>query len=366
MDQNERHLKFNLYITKPRTFPKRKVLFLYKLEYILTMKFSRIIFSVLLVFSIAFTMFFGYNKLTFQDAEVKPKDYKGILSMWHVDSFEGGSGSRKQFLLDTAIAFEKQNEGVLVMVTSLSAQGVKERLDKGECPDLISFGGGVEVKNMSELSCNDLSVGGKVGGEGYATAWCKGGYALIANAEKIDTIPNELTSLSVSQAEYTLPLVAFVLEGLTAQNIKVKAPLDAYIDFVNGKSDYFLGTQRDVVRLSNRGLNVVCRPMNAYNDLYQYISVTATDSEKNLYAQKFVSFLLSETVQKKLFKISMFSDFYQVDYQDGHLSNLSKIANERTISVFTPSIKLKELQSQSYLAVNGDSEALNKIKNMLV
>ncbi len=330
------------------------------------MKILRIFLCLSLIFCTLFTVLFGYKQISKKDASLKQKGYKGIITMWQVDSFEGGSGSRRQFLLDSAIGFEKENDGVLVMINTYTAQGVSEKLQKGEYPDLISYGCGTDINGSNQLTVDKVSFGGKVGKNAYATAWCKGGYVLICKGDKIGDIPDNLTTLSVSQAEYTLPLVALLLEGVKAEKIYTKKPLEAYIDFVNGKSEYLLGTQRDLVRLSNRGINIVVRPLIEYNDLYQYVSVTAKDKDKIYYANKFIEYLLSENVQQKLTKISMLSDFYKIDYQDAYFERLQEVKPVRTISAFTLSVNLIEIQQLSHLALSGDERALNKIKNMLV
>ena len=38
-----------------------------------------------------------------------PEGYKGVLTLWQVDGFEGGSGSRSAFLNGRAIEFEKSH-----------------------------------------------------------------------------------------------------------------------------------------------------------------------------------------------------------------------------------------------------------------
>ena len=269
-------------------------------------------------------------------------------------------------MLDASVGFEKENDGVLVMINTCTAQGVSEKLKKGEYPDLISYGCGTDINGANQLTVDKVSLGGKVGKNAYATAWCKGGYVLIGKGDKVSDIPDNLTTLSVSQAEYTLPLVSLLLEGVKAEKVYTKKPLEAYNDFISGKCEYLLGTQRDLVRLSNRGVSIISRPLNEYNDLYQYVSVTAKDKEKIYYANKFIEYLLSEKVQQKLTKISMLSDFYKIDYQDAHFEKMQEVKTVRTISAFTLSVNLVEIQQISSLALSGDDTALNKIKNMLV
>ena len=112
------------------------------------MKVIRTITASFLIFCIIFTFLFGAGKIAEKSQVGKSEEYKGIITLWHVDSFEGGIGSRKQFLLKTARTFEKQNKGVLIMVISHTPESVKESMDKGVYPDLISFGNGTEINNL--------------------------------------------------------------------------------------------------------------------------------------------------------------------------------------------------------------------------
>ena len=48
--------------------------------------------------------------------------FEGILELWHIESFEGGVGSRAGWLKKRSTAFEKQNKGCLVNVTVLTPE----------------------------------------------------------------------------------------------------------------------------------------------------------------------------------------------------------------------------------------------------
>ena len=330
------------------------------------MKVIRTITATFLIFCISFTFLFGAQKIGKKAQVGKSEEYKGIITLWHVDSFEGGLGSRKQFLLKTARTFEKQNKGVLIMVISHTPESVKESMDKGVYPDIISFGNGTEISNLTELNLSKTISGGFVGERLYATAWCRGGYVLIANPTLTDKIGERFDYLLVSEGQSTLPLVAFALEQMHADKIEVKKPMDAYVKFVSGKTPYFLGTQRDVNRLNNRGMEVITRPLSKYNDLYQYVAITSQDKEKMQYAEKFIEHLVSDSVQSELNQIGMLSCYLQVKNENQHLTNMQNVNGFKMISAFTPSVIISELQSFSDKFAVGDENSLNKIKKMLV
>ena len=254
------------------------------------------------------------------------------------------------------------------MVTNRTIKGANEALKNGERPDLISFGVGAEIFGMGKLDLDKVSAGGMVGKNSFAVSWCRGGYVLIANPNLVSGFDgvSVFENLLVSQGEYTQPLTALCLEGYTAKNVEVLPPMDAYVKFTAGKTPYFLATQRDLVRLTNRGMDFISKPLSSYNDLYQYVSVTSTDQNRCFYAQSFVQYLLTDKVQNKLTNLNMFSAFYNPIYQEENFNQMQAEKNFKTVSAFTPAQKLKEMQDFSVRAAAGDKDAINKIKNLLV
>ena len=170
----------------------------------------------------------------------------------------------------------------------------------------------------------------------------------------------------VSQGEYTQPLLALCFDNVTASDIEVKPPMDAYVQFVGGKTPFMVGTQRDIVRLSTRGMDVIATPLKEYNDLYQYISLTSTDALKQVYAQRFIEYLLSDKVQQKLSEIALFSPYIKIEHQIESLRTMQEVESRSTLSAFTLPAQLKEIQEYSLAAVKGDKNGLNKIKNLVV
>lgn len=293
----------------------------------------------------------------------KKEEFKEIITVWHIDTFEGGKWSRREFLNYVAKKFEKKNVGVLIMVKSISRDGIVESINKGELPDIVSYGAGVDLVKLAEIKGDKTFNNGKVNKKQYALPWCKGGYVLFSNVEK--QIDDKIEKIVVSQSEYSQPLLAFLSENLKANKIEVLSPLEAYVQFVSGKVDYFLGTQRDVERLEIKGYSCNAKPLENFNDLYQYVSLTEKGNAKN-YTQKFIKYLLSEEVQKELTKISMFSQFYDINFENETLNKMSKTNQKEGLNLFLPSLTLKELQECSVKAVLGDDESLFKIKKLVV
>ncbi len=322
---------------------------------------------ILSLFCIIFTVFYGVDKIGGKKQFTNPVEFKGVLNLWHIETFEGGHGSRKQFLVDVASSFEKDNDGVLVMVISHTVTSANQALENGEKPDMISYGAGTVYTDMKQINCLCDFAGGKVDEKIYAVPWCKGGYVIFENPKYNDKKSRQ-KSIMVSKSIKNAPLINLCLEENYSEygDVYVKSPLDAYVEFVAGKHKYFLGTQRDVVRFSNRGFAVETKPLQGFNDLYQYISLTCDDEIKTLYSEKFINYLLSEEIQKKLYKISMFSEFYQNDYQDQILNFMQNITPIYTLSAFSSSQLIDDLNLMSDNYLNGKLTDIAKIKNVLI
>ena len=336
------------------------------------MKIFKFLAGAVIVAAGLTTAFFGAGKISEEKEFASQKHYRGVISVWQIDSFEGGSGSRKNFLLSAARGFEKENEGVLVMVTEHTPESAEKSMREGSFPDAVSYGNGTEITGAKKLS-TPFFIGGAVGKDMYAVPWCRGGYCLIANVSVGARFNGEFPDLSsetviVSQGEYTVPLAALCTEKenpLKIGGLDVLKPMEAYVKFAEGKTKYFLGTQRDVVRLTTRGFSLEVYPLAGYNDIYQYISLTSVSDEKSFYAEKFINYLLSEKVQESLHKINMFSAFYNVKNDNATLNLIQNADCKRTVSAFTSKEELRNLQNSARGAAAGKEAEYINLKNML-
>lgn len=199
---------------------------------------------------------------------------KSVLQLWQIDSFEGGKGSRADYLQKKANAFSKEY-GAYVTVTALSAEAAVLNLENGNIPDLISYGAGI---------CGLESYIGSF------ITWCHGGYCLLAvdgNADFTD-VNAENTVINSGKNNYIAAAAMFY--GL--QNAEYEKPSGAYVKLINGDYKYLLGTQRDIFRLKTRGVGFTVKPVTEFNDLYQNISVVDKSANSSV-AQRFVGYLMS-------------------------------------------------------------------------
>ncbi len=324
----------------------------------------RITVCVLLIGIVLYSFLFGYKNIDKEKILSEQENYKCIVSVWQIDTFEGGKGSRRQFLEKVAKSLEREEKGLYYLITDYTIEGAEEKMKSGVFPDIISFGLGVNVDGLKEIKNESGINGGSINGKTYLTCWCKGKYCLIKN--DIKTKKKDFYSkVVVSKTEYTNPLVSLCLSDKKFSKIEVKAPLDAYMDFVSGNTEYLLGTQRDIERLKSREMTAEIIPLNEFCDLYQYIGILSNGEEKYEYSKKFITALLSEENQKLLKNISMFSPFYDIEFDDENLLNMQKEREKNTLSPYITKEKIIELQNLSSGILKNNVE-INKIKNILI
>lgn len=227
------------------------------------------------------------------------------LSLWQVDGFEGGKGSRAGYLQNIGNRFSKQSR-CYINVTSLTSSAALENIEAGNVPDLISYGAG-----MSGL---ESFIVGKT----PYFVWAHGGYCFLSVDESADFTDIRAENTVINGGIDNLSSAAGLLCGVSGAT--VEKPTGAYVSLIMGKYKYLLGTQRDVFRLNTRGVSFKIKPVNEFNDLYQNISITSQSAEKQHYAEQFINYLLSESTELK--KIGLMGTTKLYDGELGELENL--------------------------------------------
>lgn len=222
-------------------------------------------------------------------ADGEEDDSLQVLTLWQIDSFEGGRGSRAEYLRSLAHDFAK-SANVYIEVTALSSDAARTNISAGVVPDIISYGAGFNGVESLVL-------------EGYGKAWCRGAYCLIAlNGTDFSSVSTANTV--INEGKDNLVSVAALFSGL--QGADYAAPTSAYVSLISGEYDFLLGTQRDVIRLQTRGESFEVKPLPEFNDLYQYISVLTRDGEKAVVAEEYINYVLSHG--ESLTRIGMLCD----------------------------------------------------------
>lgn len=248
-------------------------------------KLARFIFACLCVCAVAggcVAAFVNY-------ADGEEEDALQVLTLWRIDSFEGGRGSRAEYLRSLAQDYAK-TANVYIEVTALSSDAARTNISAGVVPDIISYGAG--FYGIESLVS-----------EGYGKAWCRGAYCLIAlSGTEFSSVSTANTV--INEGKDNLVSVAALFSGL--QGADYAAPTSAYVSLISGEYEFLLGTQRDVIRLQTRGESFEVKPLTEFNDLYQYISVLTRDGEKAAVAEEYINYVLSHG--ESLTRIGMLCD----------------------------------------------------------
>lgn len=279
-------------------------------------------------------------------------DYMGILELWHIDTFEGGSKSKISFLEKQSLQFEKKHKGTFIMCYQMSVSQAKINLQNGKKPDLVSFGVGIGDKLLPLLSPlkssygvrDDLLNGGTNSGIIYALPFMFGGYTLIT--ENSYQLGDKITDLlGYGGASNNSALVSLAVNNINITKISQKSDnmdsFDAYDSYLSKNFDILLGTQRDVYRVQNRIENGNMNARNftflsGFTDLVQYIGICSTDVIKKDICEQFVEQLLSVKTQSQLVDYNMFSTTGQKLYYSSIFLDMENAlsGNLKTLNVF--------------------------------
>ena len=288
-----------------------------------------------LVFVLAFTPLVAAKKTrTDNDFPLKPTEHERILTLWHVETFEGGVGSRGDFITGRAVEFGKKGRHVLAKTHTI--ESAKESLKKGEKPDLVSFGIGADFVVPMAKRVTLTVAGAKV--KSRAFVWAQGGYFLFRKSG--DETP--IKTLTISDGGKNLPLGAANLTGVKYENIETVKSTDAYLKLISGNTDAMLGTQRDIRRFTVKNFAYTATPLEKYNDLYQYVAITTDDEDKLPTAKAFAEYLLSEKTAKKISSLYMIPRYFSLT--DSPLQSYDASKNEKTISPFISLLNLETLK----------------------
>ncbi len=266
-----------------------------------------------------------------------------IMELWEIDTFEGGSASRDNFLQKRAYEYQKLNTNVYILVKNYSPKQALNMLEQGIQPDMFSFGIGMGeyIRPMLATLDTDFKVrqsllkGGIFNEMQLAIPWCMGGYVLCSQDETLSKDIDMSNFNIILGGEYNIPNLASKFDD--KKLIWQDTQYQAYNTFLHSK-DILLGTQRDFFRLNNKcrmGVldNINYKYLGDYTDLVQYISIVKTKDQIVNEGIGFIKYLTSTPIQQKLNNIGMFgvSDItiYTNEYSDFEktLQNELKVQN---------------------------------------
>lgn len=263
-----------------------------------------------------------------------------VLSLWQIDSFEGGKGSRAQYLQNKANVFFK-NEKCYVTVTSISADAARKNLSGGAVPDMISYGAGF------------YGIETYVNGKDFAyKSWCSGAYCLITLDKSSDFSDVTAENTVVNEGKDNFTRLAALFTGVA--DADYEKPAGAYVKLIGGKYKYLLGTQRDVHRLIARGEDFSVRAVTQFNDLYQNISILASDGQKYGQCLSFIHYLTTEN--EDMGRVGMLANGRNL--YDNQLHTLENLEFDYTLNGFVGLAYYNELVAK---IAGGDINIIKKL-----
>ncbi len=288
------------------------------------------------------------------------KEYSQVLSLWQIDTFSGGKGSRTSFLRRVANDFSNKHPEVLFLVTSHTVESATKSINEGKMPDLISYGacGFTFIEKFAKLKNYDVIDGDYNNKNRYAVSWCKGGYFSLKKGHGEKIIVQDVEGGNI--------FLALINQETKVSNFEIYNEEYAYSLFLRSQNATLYGNQRNIVRLQNANVEFTSSPITTYNDMFQYVSIMTSNGQKIAYANTFIDYLLSDEVQKKLVDISMFSTKNIKLYNDNEHYSLFENSNAKyTLSPFLEKETLDDIKSRSkasFLAQENNKDLVNYLK----
>jgi hypothetical protein len=339
--------------------------------------------------------------------------YQGILTLWHIDTFEGGAYSREALLGDFSKSFERVNKGAYIIVSGFTPEEFAAQLSLGFTPDLISYAIGAGELIADRLSTyggalnvrGDIISGGKIDGKVFGVPWCMGGYTLLSSDklllsaglskedDLIDNIfnvgyekktgKNTKTIFSAAAGQNAnLPMLALSLNSSAsiANDFSIEggycldSQYKAYEKFISlDYSTFLLGTQRDIYRCTlkcDQGKinELISVPLSGFSDLVQYISIfEGVKKDKLPVCERFIEYITGDGCQRRISALSMFSVNGTRLYGGGPLADMEQALSKplRTLNVFTSKKIIEDYNLLLKKAIAGDAAAKNNLKNII-
>lgn len=258
-------------------------------------KCIRFILTVIILIIFVFAPTVTYKRLNEnKDGYTEESEYKNIIQVWHIDTFPGGYGSRKNCLNNIAKEYEKNNQGVLISVISQSVESANLLIKENSYPDIISYGIGVDIDVSKLLKVPSNFIGGKIDNVCYALPWARNDYFLIYNSN----YNSKKDNISVGLSNYNLPNYALAINDYDLANCNYLSLDDAYQDFIFGKTNAIVGTLREVYRLEKRGISFNLKHLSGFTDMIQYISIYDKGNQKNKYSLDFLEYVNNVEIKK--------------------------------------------------------------------
>lgn len=260
----------------------------------------------------------------------KEHDDKKVLKLYHVDVKSGGRNSRGSFLKSVAREYNKLQSDVFVIVEIYEQKELNAAISDSP-PNIISFGSG-SFPDESVLSpyggrvsfSDDFLTAVEKNGTVYAVPWSYNAYFLVGDGDKVNyACDNSLLSLCLSGEKVALG------DGFPDAN-------GCYEAFISSKQP-FIATAKEVTKIiskAERGA-IELPEMTAaggFTDMINCLGV-CRESENKAEAERFIEYVTSEKVQKRLTRLNLLSPCVNGLYSTSPFKEVER-QKVRALSVF--------------------------------
>ena len=276
---------------------------------------------------------FGIASIKKSENLFKHEKTQTVISIWHVETFEGGKKPRIDFLKSVAKEIESKHDDLLFMIKSVKPENLASELEVNS-PDIISFGYGVGKIVLPFLTNftttfnarDELVSSGMFNNKLFAVPYMVGGYSLFNHTANA-------TNFYVGSNSYVHP--ERIYEKMNFKPLETHTQFEAYKNFVNDKNSTLLGSTRDLFRVNNLNsigrLSAMISPVDSYTDLIQYLGVV----NSNKHTLNFIDKCLSFDCQNKLVDYALFSSLSHKLYNEGIYNDMENaILNANIPNVF--------------------------------
>lgn len=265
------------------------------------------------------------DKITDEMYRRREKYFYGVINLWQIDSFEGGIGSRANFLKEITKKFEKQNNGVFVNIESITAEKAEKLIKSGQKkPDIISYGAGVEIDENLFAVLNISTAPDLVKNiKNNAVPWCMGAYFMLGDSDKEKWGKDgylkqtkkgkiQIYSVGIPERKGHNAFWGINLENADEYSVFTGNSTEVFEAYnYSEKVNRMVGTQRDLYRLQSLEKRNLARSGDVTflgcTDLFQYVSVfKCADTKKSATMNSYINFLLEKNQQDKMGDIGMF------------------------------------------------------------
>ncbi|MDP2892725.1 MAG: hypothetical protein Q8O09_06280 [Bacillota bacterium] len=302
----------------------------------------------------------GLHADIFRDwLKLKKPSWEGVLSLWHISGWEGAYGTTAAWLGARIREYEKKTPGVFIEMNAMSQEKFKARLERGECPDLLSFPTGAlsePQETLGDVIPNPNIRGALMqsacgGMRAFAVPYAMGGYLLAVNddmlydnqlcppsgegwsAEDLRQVVEgtyekpgkkkeaiRISGLCIQDKKNAVPAAALMyhfgkgnisdaLALLDSGNVLIGNAVDEFVNRNAASAIISMSEWRMLKSRQNTGkapAYSVCG-VSAFSDMVQYIGVSrGLDAKKYAVCQGFIDHLLGDGAQAKLKAVGAF------------------------------------------------------------